>query len=66
MAMTPIGSQCRRRIVNAVGVRARVPLDLIARSKREKRAFAIVPGSKDAGVVAVCLPVQANRPRRRA
>ena len=37
---------------------ARAPLDLIARSKREKRAFAIVvPGSKDAGLlagVAVC------------
>ena len=57
MAMTPIGSQCRRRIVNAVGVRARVPLDLIARSKREKRAIAVVPGSKDAGV-GCCLPVR--------
>ena len=40
---------------------ARVPPDLIARSKREKRAFAVVPGSKDAGLLA-CLGLLSVRP----
>ena len=37
------------------------PPDLIARSKREKRAFAVVPGSKDADV-AVCQAGQSSPP----
>ena len=41
---------------------ARVPPDLIARSKREKRAFAIVvPGSKDAGLLAGVAVCQSGR-----